>query len=115
MKSLLLVLALVLAGCAASAPRQMTPQEDGTYRVLLTSSNQFLPARGQLPANSTVVFVSQGNHDVQVDGPATGSSGDAGGLKSGSTWSYRFEEPGTYELVCLFHEAVGMKAVLTVV
>lgn len=114
MKGILVLAFLVLAGCASTGPNMLAPQADGTYLITLTEGNQFLPGAGTVPVNASVVFQSKGTHDVAISGPESATSGPVGGLKSGQSWSFTFTKPGTYDIVCHYHESVGMRMRLTV-
>ena len=71
----------------------------------------FAPAELVVAVGTTVTFVNQEN------GVAHTSTSDDGAWKSGNlnpddTFSFSFEEPGTFSYFCSIHP--GMKAVITV-
>lgn len=102
--SLSLVVMLVLAPVAGAQETVTVSMED----------NFFDQANITVPAGTTVTWVQNG------DNPHTTTSYDglwdsgmiAGG--SGESFSYTFEEPGTYEYYCIPHEALGMVGTVTV-
>ncbi len=102
--SLSLVLMLVLAPVAGAQETVTVSMED----------NFFDQANITVPAGTTVTWVQNG------DNPHTTTSYDglwdsgmiAGG--SGGSFSYTFEEPGTYEYYCIPHEDLGMVGTVTV-
>jgi hypothetical protein len=76
--------------------------------------NYFEAANITVPAGSTVTWVHNGNN------PHTTTSydglWDSGIIQGGSggSFSFTFNEPGTYEYFCMPHEAMGMVGSVTV-
>jgi plastocyanin len=115
----LLALALLstalLAGCTGSSAPVTPPRDDqGRHVIEMTASNKFVPAKAEVPAGATVVWVHAGGapHDVQGTGF---SSGPAGGMRAGDEYAHTFAEPGSYDYYCHVHLGSGMKGTLTVV
>ncbi len=86
-------------------------QEEVTVRM---EDNFFAPANITVEPGTTVTWVQSG------DNPHTTTSYDGlwdSGLLpggSGQTFSFTFEEPGTYDYFCIPHEALGMVGTVTV-
>lgn len=115
--ALLALAGLLLAGCSGPGTGGSTPDTDdqGRYVIHMTSGNQFRPARAEVPANATVVWVHDGGapHDVTSE-DGTFSSGSPGSLTQGEEFAHTFREPGTYEYVCKVHEGSGMRGTIVV-
>ncbi len=102
--SLLAMLTLVSVAWAQGQQSVTVSMED----------NYFEQANITVPAGTTVTWVQNGNN------PHTTTSYDglwdsgliAGG--SGGTFSFTFDEPGTYAYYCMPHEAQGMVGTVTV-
>jgi plastocyanin len=86
-------------------------QEEVTVRM---EDNFFDPAQITVEPGTTVTWVQSGNN------PHTTTSydglWDSGMLPGGSgqTFSFTFEEPGTYDYFCIPHEDLGMVGTVTV-
>lgn len=116
--------ALLLSGCgdAPSKGVALQPNAEGKYEVHLKSGAMFLPRDAKVPANATVVWVSDDNvaHDVTAadgtwssdDSPAEGGLGQK--MSQGDRYERRFATTGTVEYVCRIHFP-GMAGTLTVV
>lgn len=77
--------------------------------------SEFSPAEQSVPVGTTVVWTHEGSlsHTVTADEGAF----DSGTLTNGDTFSFTFEEAGTYAYHCSFHGAPGgqgMSGVITV-
>lgn len=103
--SFAMVFALILApGVGAQGQTVTVSMED----------NYFAPANITVEPGTTVTWVQNG------DNPHTTTSydglWDSGMIEGGSggTFSYTFDEPGTYEYYCIPHEDMGMVGTVTV-
>src|SRR5687768_2441980 len=89
----LLLSSVLLAGCSGSGGGGRVPEQDGQgrYVIHMTAGNQFSPANAKVPLNATVVWVHDGGapHDVQADDKSF-SSGKAGGITSGGSFTHTF-------------------------
>ena len=77
---------------------------------------QFEPSDVTIKAGETVTWTNDESvaHDVHGSGPGEEfSSGPAGGMEQGDTFSHAFDRPGTYDYVCRVH-APGMAGSVTV-
>ena len=104
------LVALSLLGTLVFAP-SVGAQEEVTVRM---EDNFFDPANITVEPGTTVTWVQSGNN------PHTTTSydglWDSGLLPGGSgrTFSFTFEEPGTYDYFCIPHEDLGMVGTVTV-
>ena len=84
------------------------PPPGATVQVLQVGGNRFDPAVVTISAGQTVVWnwpENSGRHNVVPDGDEPVSNG---ALQEGSfTYSYTFEEPGTYRYYCVAHGGPG--------
>jgi plastocyanin len=123
-----LALGLVVAGCGGdddddgggggggAATQGESGGGAGRGTEVSMQNIQFEPADVTVDAGQTVTWTNDEGvaHDVEGSGPGGEfSSGPAGGMQQGDTFSHTFEEPGTYEYVCRVH-APGMAGTVTV-
>lgn len=110
MKKLLFLVVLSLVVSLILAP-SVGAQQGVTVSM---EDNYFDQASITVPAGTTVTWVQNGNN------PHTTTSYDGlwdSGLiqgGSGGTFSYTFDEPGTYTYYCIPHEDQGMVGTVTV-
>jgi plastocyanin len=112
MRRLLLLATLSLVAVLVFAPSAWAQgQEEVTVRM---EDNFFAPANITVEPGTTVTWVQSG------DNPHTTTSydglWDSGIIEGGSggTFSFTFEEPGTFEYFCIPHEEMGMIGSVTV-
>jgi plastocyanin len=111
MRRLLYLVSMCLVAALVAAPAAWAQGETVTVGM---EDNYFDRAEISVPAGTTVTWVQNGEN------PHTTTSYDglwdsgmvAGG--SGGSYSYTFEEPGTYEYFCAPHESQGMVGTVTV-
>jgi plastocyanin len=102
---------LSLLGTLVFAPSVGAQGQEVTVRM---EDNFFAPANITVEPGTTVTWVQSGNN------PHTTTSYDGlwdSGLLpggSGQTFSFTFEEPGTYDYFCIPHEDLGMVGTVTV-
>jgi plastocyanin len=110
-KRLLRLTALWLMAFLVFAPAAWAQGQDVTVRM---EDNFFAPADITVEPGTTVTWVQSGNN------PHTTTSydglWDSGMIEGGSggTFSFTFEEPGTYDYFCIPHESLGMIGSVTV-
>lgn len=106
----------------ASAVKAGTPT-----LIKMTDEYKFDPATATIPVGATVTWENDGSmvHSATFD-PAKATnkadvalpSGvdpfDSGLLQPKQTWSHTFTVAGTYNYICIPHEAMGMKGAITV-
>ena len=108
---LLQLATLSLVALLAFAPPAWAQGQEVTMRM---EDNFFAPANITIEPGTTVTWVQSG------DNPHTTTSYDGlwdSGLiegDSGGTFSFTFEEPGTYDYFCIPHEDLGMVGSVTV-
>ena len=111
MKRLLQLTTLSLVALLVFAPAAWAQGQEVTVRM---EDNFFDPANITVEPGTTVTWVQSGNN------PHTTTSYDGlwdSGLiegGSGETFSFTFEEPGTYDYFCIPHEDLGMVGSVTV-
>ncbi len=111
MKLLLQLTTLSLVALLVFAPAAWAQGQEVTVRM---EDNFFDPANITVEPGTTVTWVQSGNN------PHTTTSYDGlwdSGLiegGSGGTFSFTFEEPGTYDYFCIPHEDLGMVGSVTV-
>jgi plastocyanin len=110
-KRLLQLTMISLVALLTFAPAAWAQGEEVTVRM---EDNFFDPANITIEPGTTVTWVQSG------DNPHTTTSydglWDSGMIEGGSggTFSFTFEEPGTYDYFCIPHEALGMIGSVTV-
>jgi plastocyanin len=111
MKRLLQLVTLSLVALLVFAPSAWAQGQEVTVRM---EDNFFDPANITVEPGTTVTWVQSGNN------PHTTTSydglWDSGMIEGGSggTFSFTFEEPGTYDYFCIPHEDLGMVGSVTV-
>ena len=111
MKRMLALAALSLLGVLIFAPAAWAQGREVTVRM---EDNFFAPANITVEPGTTVTWVQSG------DNPHTTTSydglWDSGMIEGGSggTFSFTFEESGTYDYFCIPHEDLGMVGSVTV-
>jgi plastocyanin len=111
MRRLLQLATLSFVALLAFAPAAWAQGQEVTVRM---EDNFFAPANITVEPGTTVTWVQSG------DNPHTTTSydglWDSGMIEGGSggTFSFTFEEPGTYDYFCIPHEDLGMIGSVTV-
>ena len=111
MRRLLQLATLSLVVLLVFAPSALAQGQEVTVRM---EDNFFEPANITVEPGTTVTWVQSGNN------PHTTTSydglWDSGMIEGGSggTFSFTFEEPGTFDYFCIPHESLGMIGSVTV-
>ena len=111
MRRLLWLAMLSFVALLVFAPTAWAQGQEVTVRM---EDNFFSPANITVEPGTTVTWVQSGNN------PHTTTSydglWDSGMIEGGSggTFSFTFEEPGTYDYFCIPHEDLGMVGSVTV-
>ena len=111
MRRLLQLATLSLVALLVFAPAAWAQGQEVTVRM---EDNFFAPANITVEPGTTVTWVQSGNN------PHTTTSYDGlwdSGMIEGGTdgsFSFTFDEPGTYEYFCIPHEEMGMVGTVTV-
>ncbi len=99
---------------AAPAPQGTTPTEatSPAGAELVMRDNEFVPRSFSIQAGSEIALRNEGQapHNLTVEGQDVDHDVQPGGTETESLEL----EPGTYDIVCKFHEAAGMTGTLTV-
>jgi plastocyanin len=105
------LVALSLLGTLVFAPSAWAQGQEVT---VMMEDNYFDPAQVTVEPGTTVTWVQNGNNSHTT----TSYDGlwDSGLLPGGSgqTFSYTFDEAGTYDYFCIPHEDLGMVGTVTV-
>lgn len=115
--------AFLLAGCTGgiggdSDDDFVTPPQDdaGRYVIEMLPTNKFSPAKAEIPAGSTVVWVNKGGgHNSVADGGQWRLPGGNDLSSEGDELEQAFEVAGTFKYHCVPHESLGMKGTIRVV
>lgn len=117
--SLILILALLAAGCSSGGQAQQTPQTQatqvpqtgGSEQEIKIASFAFDPATLTIPVGTTVKWTNQDSADHTVT--ADDQSFDSGQLAQGKSFSFTFTKEGTYTYKCANHTSMVGKIVVT--
>lgn len=116
---LMVLLGLAVGGCQATEPTTTTTEPTTTEPTTTTTpatatttpasdvfevavvDNGYLPKIATVPVGTTVTWVHQSIivHTVTSDAPLY----DSGFLREGNSFSYTFDQSGTYEYHCTIH------------
>jgi plastocyanin len=110
-KRLLQLSTLSLVALLVFAPAAWAQGQEVTVRM---EDNFFDPATITVGPGTTVTWVQSGNNPHTTT--SYGGLWDSGLIEGGSggTFSFTFEEPGTYDYFCIPHEDLGMVGSVTV-
>jgi plastocyanin len=79
--------------------------------MTMTAPYTFSPGTLTIPVGDSVkVTNGDSTHHTFTDSGVF----DSGDLAQGSSYTYRFAKAGTFNFVCSYHSAVGMKGTVTV-
>lgn len=109
-------------GSSATTPSSPAAGDGVTTDRISIENFSFTPATATISAGTTVTWINNDStaHDVtSTDGPgvdaATTSTFASGRLAQGDTFSFTFDEPGTYDYECTIHATMAtMHAVIIV-
>ncbi|CAG1005730.1 plastocyanin [Methanosarcinales archaeon] len=80
-----------------------TPTEQPSVNVNITNLN-FVPTTVYVPIGKTVTWTN--NDDVTHTITSVTGSFDSGSIDPGTTYSYTFDQTGTYEYSCTIHASI---------
>lgn len=110
--SLVIVLAMAFAACNGAADETGTTGEGETGGGEVTMENiSFQPDEMNVAAGTTVTWTNEDG--VSHTTTSEDTAWDSGTLAGGDTFSFTFEEPGTYAYFCEIHPG-QMRATITV-
>jgi plastocyanin len=93
-------------GGSSSTPTTAVTGATQTVTIIVSGSGfAFSPATLTIPVGTTVVWknISGTSHTVTSDDGKTCNPGNATPVNPGSTFSFKFTTPGTYNYHCNFH------------
>jgi plastocyanin len=102
----------VASPVAISMAEAPEADDSETYTVSM-DNHRFMPETITIPAGSTVTWV---NNEEGVPHTTTSDTGlwDSGNMSTGQSYSYRFDQPGTYPYNCTLHRDQGMVGTIIV-
>ena len=120
---LMVVLATCIAvcGCTSSNPSSVpatTPmQVPGTVTVSIQNF-AFIPASITVPSGTTVTWTNQDPTDHTIVNDARGSVAQgaifsSNSLPKGASYSFKFDNPGTYPYLCTVHPSMKGTVIVT--
>ncbi len=109
-------------GSSVTTPSSSAAGDGATTDRISIENFSFTPATATISAGTTVTWINNDStaHDVtSTEGPgvdaATTSTFASGRLAQGDTFSFTFDEPGTYDYECTIHASMAtMHAVIVV-
>ncbi|MHB1346830.1 MAG: cupredoxin domain-containing protein [Candidatus Humimicrobiaceae bacterium] len=108
-----LIISLVACGGGAQSSdntKQASNTADGNNVIL--KNNRFSPASLTIKVGTTVTWTNEDGfiHTVTSGTSPSDPSGlfDSGNLNGGDTFSFTFDEAGTYDYFCIPHFSLGM-------
>jgi plastocyanin len=117
----LLVPCIAVCGCTSYSPSvpPATTQTQVPGATTVTIQNfAFNPASITVPKGTTVTWVNQDTTDHTIVNDAQGSTAQgalftSNSLSRGGSYSYTFENPGTYPYHCSIHMAMKATVIVT--
>jgi len=108
----LLVIFVLISGCtstttvtpASTTPGPTTPAQTSTEQQVNIKDFNFVPATAEVPMGTTVTWVNDDNTPHTVT--SVSGSFDSGSIESGKTYSYKFNQAGTFEYSCINHPSM---------
>ena len=107
----LLVVFVLISGCtstttvtpASTTPGPTTPPQTTEQQVNIKDFN-FVPNIAEVPMGTTVIWVNDDNVPHTIT--SVSGSFDSGSLAPGKTYSYKFNQAGTFEYSCTNHPSM---------
>ena len=108
----LLVMFVLISGCtstttvtpASTTPQPTIPAQTSTEQQVNIKDFNFVPATAEVPMGTTVTWVNEDNVPHTVT--SVSSSFDSGIIGPGKTYSYKFDQAGTFEYSCTNHPSM---------
>ena len=108
----LLVVFVLISGCTSTTtvkPAEPTPEATTRARIsteqqITIRDSDFVPNIAEVPIGTTVTWINDDN----IQHTVTSVSGlfDSGSIGSGETYSYKFNQAGTFEYSCTNHPSM---------
>jgi plastocyanin len=102
----ILVFAVIIIGALVHFGSCSKTSSPGANQVFMQGTS-FSPATITVSAGTTITWFNKGgvNHTVTSDTTGLFNSGD---VVPGSSYSFKFTNPGTYPYKCIYHVSMGM-------
>jgi plastocyanin len=108
----LLVIFVLISGCtstttvtpASPTPGPKTPAQTSTEQQVNIKDFNFVPDTAEVPIGTTVTWVNEDNAPHTVT--SVSGSFDSGSISPGKTYSYKFNQAGTFEYSCTNHPSM---------
>jgi len=105
----LLVIFVLISGCtstttvtpASTTPGPTTPAQTSTEQQVNIKDFSFVPDTAEVPIGTTVTWVNEDNVPHTVT--SVSRIFDSGGINPGKSYSYKFDQAGTFEYSCTNH------------
>jgi plastocyanin len=108
----LVIFSIALAGCASAAKTTSAETTAASPNQVICKNNKFNPDALTVKVGTTVTWINQDGyiHIVTSGTSPSERSGlfDSGNLNGGETFSFTFDETGTYDYFCIPHFSLGM-------
>jgi len=108
----LLVIFVLISGCttttttrpAEPTPQATTPAQISTEQQINIRDLKFVPDIAEVPMGTTVTWVNDDNVPHTIT--SVSGSFDSGSIAPGKTYSYKFNQAGTFEYSCTNHPSM---------
>jgi plastocyanin len=109
----LLVIFVLISGCTTTTtttpagqptPGATTPAQISTEQQINIKDFNFVPNIAEVPMGTTVTWVN--NDNVPHTITSVSGSFDSGNIGPGKTYSYKFNQVGTFEYSCTNHPSI---------
>ena len=108
----LLVIFVLISGCttttttrpAEPTPQATTPAQISTEQQINIRDFKFVPDIAEVPMGTTVTWVNDDNVPHTIT--SVSGSFDSGSIAPGKTYSYKFNQAGTFEYSCTNHPSM---------
>ncbi len=109
---LLAAISILLSGCFKLPSEQVSKNGQNLSGKTVISIKDFVfePAELTIKAGDSVTWVNNSPSIHNVMANNVFSSGD---LKSGESFSYKFDKTGVYDYICFIHPAMNGKIIVT--
>ena len=105
----LLVIAVLISGCTGPKTETQPAQTSQTTNTVEIKGFAFNPAAITIPKGTTVTWTQKDSAQHTV----TGNTFSSDILSQGQTFSYTFNETGTFEYQCHIHPNMRGKVIVT--
>ena len=107
-----LVIFVLISGCttttttrpAEPTPQATTPAQISTEQQINIKDFKFVPDIAEVPMGTTVTWVNEDTAPHTIT--SVSGSFDSGSIAPGKTYSYKFNQAGTFEYSCTNHPSM---------